>query len=224
MVFRVASGGGSAIALQTNSIANSSQSILNLAQGGGMSITEAGGTVTFVAGAVPSDIIASDAPNTDFDLTNGGAGGAVTILSKGITIAAKDQISIEMWFSILNNSTATRVYTATANCGSFSVSGGATVGVVASATSRTLTKMSVQFSISATNLAWGQMTAPSTAIVATNTGIAPNNNTMPAAWNNTVSDLTGVQTVSFQITSPSTTATQTLTLNSYTIRKISSNP
>ncbi|HEX2614026.1 MAG TPA: hypothetical protein VHL10_00915, partial [Nitrososphaera sp.] len=60
-----------------------------------------------------------------------------------------------------------------------------------------------------------------------NGGVAANNGSSLAAayseqgWNTSTSDLTGTQTLTLKVTSDATTSTQTVTLHSYVIRKIS---
>lgn len=158
-----------------------------------------------------------DAPNADFDLTNGGAGGAVTIISKSITgIAVGDQIQLEIWYTILNNSGSARTYTDTGSLGSVSI-GGAHAGLNASATSRGPRFARFSFSISASNLAYAMKWSAAGGSVADglNAGYAH-----VGGWSASSSDLTGTQTLTFTIASNNTTATQTLTLHNYTIRKI----
>lgn len=170
------------------------------------------------------DIFAADAVNTDFDLTNGGAGGAVTILSKSVTgIAAKDQVILEIVYSILNNSAAARTYTPTADLGGLSLLTAETTTVAASATNRSLRMTKVVFSVSATNLTYGNYSAIACGASPTS-GAALNSALSMQSWNSTTSNLTGTQTISFTVSSSSTTTTQTLTLHSYTIKKIASNP
>jgi len=168
-----------------------------------------------------SDIIFAAAPNSDFDLTNGGGGGNVTIISKSVSVAAGDQIRIEAWFTILNNSGATATYTKVYSLGSLTTSLVDSVAVNASASSRAPQKIDACFAVSATNLAY--MTscvgfgAPATAAASpSNINVSFNR----SGWNSTTSDLTGTQTISFVCSSSTATSAQTLTLHNYTIRKV----
>jgi hypothetical protein len=166
-----------------------------------------------------SDIIFASAPNSDFDLTNGGVGGAVTIITKSVTVAAGDQITVDVWYTILNNSTANRNYTPSAELGSFAMSGAGATALASSATSRAFAHNAFNFSVSASNLAYGIFvvgnTAPTTAANTSAASVAG----MPNLWNTTTSDLTGTQTLKLTMASSSTTTTQTLTLHSYVIRR-----
>lgn len=181
------------------------------------------GDGTWATPTADSTLIFAAAPNTDFDLTNGGGGGDVTIISKSIAgIAAGDQIVVEVWATILNNSGTSRVYQPSATLGSFTFGPlTETSGLNTSATDRGVRKLRFVFSVSASNLAYavaanqGQITP-----LAANTGAAPNLNVSLIAWNSTTSDLTGTQTLTVLYRSGATTATQTLTLHSYSIRKI----
>lgn len=191
----------------------SGYTLANLTQGSNVTITNSAGGISIASTAAGSDVIFAGAPNTDFDLTNGGAGGAVTILSKSITgISAGDQIILQISFTVLNNSGSLRAITPICSLGSLSVDpSNTTFNAGASATSRSgYPPVPVGFFISATNLAYG------TANTSGQFGALAAGST----WNSTTSDLTGTQTLTFTLTSNSTTATQTATLHGYTIRKI----
>lgn len=169
------------------------------------------------------DILFADAPNQNFDLTNGGAGGAVTIISESVTgIAAGDFVDLEIFFSILNNSGSSRTYAPILTLGTLVITATDLAAVGASATSRSIRKSTARFSVSATDLAFGQWFQHSTAAAAVDTDVALTTNLNAAAWDTTTDDITGTQTLSLTVSSNSTTATQTLTLHSYVIRKISS--
>lgn len=164
------------------------------------------------------------APNQNFDLTNGGGGGAVTIISQSVSgIAVGDFIEMEVWYSILNNSGATKTYAHSAALGSLGILATEGTTVAASATSRSLRRWHVRFSVSATNLSYGQLSQVATAIVATDTHAALAVNLGSQAWDTATDDLTGTQTLAWTVTSSAANTTQTLTLHSYTIRKVSAN-
>lgn len=169
-----------------------------------------------------SDVIFAAAPNQDFDLTNGGVGGAVTIITKSVTgISAGDQITLDMWFTILNNSGANRAYTSTFALGTLSL-GAAETNTLVAASNRMNKNIRINFAISASNLAYiqGAGITPANPSAANAFGGISTGTTTDIGWNSTTNDVTGNQTLSFTMSSPNTTATQTLTLHSYTIRKI----
>lgn len=176
------------------------------------------GDGTWTTVSTSPELIASDAPNTDFDLS---AGGSVTILSKSITgISAKDQILVEMNYTILNNSGGPLLYGETIALGSLSDSLNQT-NLVASATSRASKNLRCFFGVTSTSLATAshfKMIIGSTAAGSTGSG------TSQVVWDKSTNDLTGTQTLSIAISTSAAGATQTVTLNEYTIRKISSNP
>lgn len=190
---------------------------------GDFTVNATNSTITaYQAGASANiETVFADAPNQDFDLTNGGLGGAVTILSKSITgIVAGDQISVELWVTALNNSGTNRSYTTVISLGALNTNALADWAVNASATNRASATYLEQFSISATNLAYIQNVTLKNGITAAG-ALGTQVGGTSYGYNLAASDLTGTQTLSVTTSSPSTTATQTLTLHSYTIRKIS---
>lgn len=196
--------------------------LANLTQGGGVTITNGAGSITIASSGADSTLLFAGAPNSDFDLTNGGAGGAVTVLSKSITgIVAGDQVLLDVWYTILNNSTANRNYTPLVSLGSFSTSAQEAGSIASNATNRANRRIGFQISVSASNLAYGLMNENGSSAGAANAAGALTASLSNQTWNSTTSDLTGSQTLVFSVASTSTTTTQTLTLHSYTIRKIS---
>lgn len=212
--------------LQTNGVNNSSQVLLNLAAGSGATLSEAGGTVT-ISAVSPADILAADAPGTSFDITNGGAGGAVTILSKSITgISAKDQIIIELECTVLNNSGGTVTLTFGGALGTFTFSAADQANSTGSnATSRNVRTVRIVWGVTSSSLTnlraqTGWVAAPLAAGTAGALAVQGSR----SLWDTSASDFTGTQTATVTISSSSATATQTLFLIAYTIRKIPSNP
>lgn len=161
-------------------------------------------------------LLFADAPNTNFDVS---AGTATTILTKsitGITLSPRTKISVEMWYSFLQNSGAPRAYTATISLGSLQIlNAGAFTTVVNSATSRTIHHLTIDFAISAANLAFGSLWFEA-AFAAAQTGVSGASTGVCGAWNSGTSDLSGTQTFLFQLTAPAA-ATQTVTLQDYVI-------
>ena len=169
------------------------------------------------------EVVASDAPNQDFDLTTAGGGGAVTIISESITgITARDQIILEAWVTTLNNSGgATIVYTHTFSLGTVSVTAVGTVGQAAHASNRASRKFSACAAVTSSSSASAQVAEvggnPSAANGAANLG----GQFSCQGWNTSGNDATGTQTLIWTVTPSAASGTQTLTLHSYTIRKIS---
>ncbi len=191
----------------------------------GQGIKRSGTSLLGYAITVPSDIVYAAAPNTDSDLTAGGAGGLVNFLSQSVTgVIAGDQLICELWYTILNNSGSNRTYTPTGVFGGFTfLTAGTSSTVNASATNRTSFMCRFTISISSTSLAYGvaAMVAGVSAGAAAGAWAAFGANPSLQGFGTTTSDMTGTNTLSFGLTSSATTATQTLTLHSVSIRKIS---
>jgi len=141
----------------------------------------------------------------------------VEILSKSLTgIAAGDIIQIETFFTVLNNSGATRKYTQTYNIGGIAFVIGGLFSVSTSATDRALyhTKITCTVLSSGSANVSGNIEQGRGAAGATlGSGVA-------TSWVTTATDVTGTKTISLDVKSDGATATQTLTLNGYTIRLI----
>lgn len=194
----------------------------------GTGLSLAAGALTCTVSPV-SDVFKADAPNSDFDLTNGGIGGAVTILSKSITgITAKDGLTLEIWYTMLNTSGGSVNVTPVISLGGVNMnSAGTIVTFLSNATNKTTGHLLAAFSVSASNLTNMNMslmfpnaTSAAGAGAALGSGVANSQQ----LHNTTTTDLTGTQTLLFTLASSSVTTTQTFTLNSWSIRKVSSNP
>lgn len=158
--------------------------------------------------------IKHQAPNSDTAINSTSD---VTIISDSVgTVAAGDEIEIEADFTILNNSGAVRIYTVTVEFGAltFSIVAGAQS---THATSRAPWRVVARCAVSSTSLArchgisWGRT------ISAANTTGGPE---VSSIWNSTTSDITGAMTVALKVKSAATTATQTLTLQNWRIRRM----
>jgi hypothetical protein len=148
----------------------------------------------------------------------------VTIATRDVTgVAAGDQVYVDAWFTILNNSTATRVYAITLDFdGLFDVE----LSTGASATSATLLqwcRVQGVCDIRSTSLAYG-MACLDLQLAA---GVASGTDTSAAAthlqakgWATSSSDATGTLTVALKCRSANATATQTLRLHYFEIRKV----
>lgn len=147
-----------------------------------------------------------------------------TIVTRDVTgVAAGDQVIVEAWFTILNNSTATRVYVITLDFdGLFDIE--ISTGACAfSATLMHMFRVDAVFNVRSTSLSYamvhvlGQLAA----------GIASGGDTAIAAthlhgmgWGTSASNATGTLTVALKVRSANATATQTLRLHTFTIRKV----
>lgn len=148
----------------------------------------------------------------------------VTIVTRDVTdVAAGDQIIVEAWFIILNNSTATRIITLTLDFdGAFDIEL-ATGALAFSATLMHPICIRAVLNVRATNLAYA-MASMEMQLLA---GIASGTDTTAAAthlqakgWGTSAADLSGTTTVALKARSAATTATQTLRLVCFTIRKV----
>lgn len=174
-----------------------------------------------VGAAVPgSDIVYAAAPNSDFDLTVGGLGGAVEFFRGDIAgISAGDTLSVEARAVFMNNSGGTRAYSPTYSLGTLSIVASGSQNVANNATNFSPLRISFTVAITSTILAGSELTnAVTTAALANGAlGGAPVNS---QASNRTTNDLTGTQTLSLSMTSNSVAGTQTLRLQSIVIRKV----
>lgn len=183
----------------------------------------AGAAPTFQAptgGSGQSFVKGAAAPNSDHDITNGGAGGTVTTASKALTIAAGDQVIFEAEYYILNDSGAARNYTTHFSLGSFagSIGTGNTFG--ASATNRQQHSLKVVWGVTSTSKAASRADLLVGQQIAADTRGPLNTTYSGFQWETSGSDLTGSQTASIGIATDNTTATQTLTLVSWRISVI----
>ena len=179
-------------------------------RGDGVWATPAGGS---------SDILFAAAPNQDFDITNGGAGGAVTLITKSITVSAGDQILIEVWLTILNNNGSSAGMTLAGNLGTLTVGTNDAANLGSSATLRTSRHCYAHFAISSNVLGYAQLATTAAAPTGANVQASLQVQPSQQIWNSSTNDNTGTQTLTFTISSNSTTATQTATLHSYVIRR-----
>lgn len=161
----------------------------------------------------------SDALNSNVDISTLVY---VPFLSKTTpTLSAGDTLIVEAWASILNNSGVARTYSYQFNVGSVAVMDtGSASAILNSATDRGLIRLKFVVAISASNLWYvylnhDEVVASSAVAINTFTNLQ-----WVCAWNTGTNDLTGSQTISLKVKSTSATATQTLTLHSYEIRRM----
>lgn len=148
----------------------------------------------------------------------------ITVVTRDVTgVVAGDQLIVDGWFTLLNNSAATRVYVITLDFdGLFDIE--FTTGAMA--TSATLMHPFQIYGVCdvrSTSLAYG-MTAIEGQLPA---GIASGTDTTMAAthlsgkgWGTSGSNATGTHTVTLRIRSANAAATQTCRLHSFVIRKV----
>ena len=148
----------------------------------------------------------------------------VQIVSRDVTsVGATDQLIVEAWFTILNDSAGTRTYIITLDFdGLFAVS--FTTGALSiHASSEHTFKMEGMLSIRSTSNAYAMMTINGFTATAQASG---SDTTMAAdrltniSWGNTASDASSTTTVTLHITSSNANATQTCRLHNFSIRKL----
>ena len=148
----------------------------------------------------------------------------VTVNTRDVTgVVAGDQLIVDAWFTILNNSTATRIVTLTLDFdGVFDVEL-ATGALAFSATLMQPVHLYGVLDVRSSSLAYGMFFMDMQLLA----GIASGTDTTSAAthlqakgWGTSGANLTGTVTVALLARSASATATQTLRLHSHTIRKV----
>lgn len=174
-----------------------------------------------LVGASPASILYADAPNSAFDLTNGGAGGAVQILQLAIpSIPYRSQLIVELEYRILQSTGTNRTYTQNMSLGGFTAVAANEAAQASSAATQKLFNHRLRICPSANNLV-------SSALY--NVGNNPQNNGVYAAlvagasfngWASAATDVGGAQNFTWTVASDSTLATQTLTLMSYAVSLI----
>lgn len=143
----------------------------------------------------------------------------VVMFSKVISgIISGDQIELEMLGTINNSSSNPRLYSYTANLGSFAVQINDATTTADSPSNEAVLKLRAVFSIASASNA-------GCILMSDRTGIAAPNATVAVAESNRVfgttsTNLTGVKTASLGIYSDSTDTRQDFTLHSYSVRKL----
>ena len=147
----------------------------------------------------------------------------VKIVSHAVTgLVAGDQVVINGMFTIFNDSAASRVYTVTVDFdGLFDVEL-ASFTLVTAATH--MFDLYAVLDIRSTSLAYGVFTLnQGTAAGTASGGDVSMSGTTPGqarGWGTTASDATGSTNVTLHVRSASATATQTLRLHNFTVRKV----
>lgn len=164
------------------------------------------------------EIVKQQATNTDTainSVTN------VTLISENIaSVVAGDHIEFEAFATILNTP-GLRVYTFTIEFGSLTLTA-VSFTLPAGASSRGVVRISGKCAISATNLAYCEGHILTSNNIAANAAGTIDGSDCPFCWNTTTSDLTGTMAFALKVKSNEASATQTLTLHSYKLHKLSS--
>lgn len=162
-------------------------------------------------------LIYEDAANTDFTMTNSNTNIFSQSLAGGV---AGDQIILDLYCSLLNNSGLSRAYTFTVVYGGFTpFSATGSINITNNATSRGVFWVRVVISIKSTSLTNAAFYEMGTDATPAGTIASFAINKTGAGWNTTSSDMTGTQTFSLGVTSASATATQTLTVHAVKVTK-----
>ena len=182
------------------------------------------GRVTAAANGTPSsgggDILFSDAPGNTVNINSLTA---VDVMSKNLTLAAGEVVTVELWGTLLNNSTAVRTYTPSmllsvgGNLLTLTCTDGTTVGF--SATNRAYWRVKGFFTVVSTSLTQGMMESDRTPSGAANTVQSIAVTTNRKVWNTTSSNMTGSASIAVRFLSSANTATQQFTVYGYQIRQ-----
>ena len=146
------------------------------------------------------------------------------LCSKVLTLAAGDQIEIEVAGTILNNSGAVATYRWQLAIGSMTLEIIDGTTVAASATNRAPFHIRARAAVLSTSSAGCTMTTERSVPGAVNTGLSTAATTIRMGHQVSASDLTGAQTCELRMRSSTATATQTATVHSWKVTQIPSRP
>lgn len=145
----------------------------------------------------------------------------VTVATQSVTgVVSTDIIELEVWGTLLNNSTTTRTYTYTFNVGSASVTIADGTTHAASATNQAVHYFKCRCFVTSTSDSKLSIISTRGTPGAINTGQSIAVTTVREGWNTTAGDLTGTVTVSLAIRSSAATTTQTFTRQGFTVRLV----
>ena len=148
----------------------------------------------------------------------------VTIATRDVTgVAAGDKLLVEAWFTVLNNSTATRVVTLTLDFDGLFANLITTGALATSATLIHPIRMRAVLDVRASNLCYGMVEAKGYTAAGIASGADPAmlaTSLDTISWATSTSDATGTVTVSLKVKSANATATQTLRLHYFTVEKV----
>lgn len=142
----------------------------------------------------------------------------VTVASITDTIAAGDQYTIDVYYLLQNNSGANRVFTFA--CDFNGLIWGASSGTIGFGTNRGFGHFHAAIDVRSTSRVWGTAYSQFHGRAPANSLGDLTSTTYTMAWNTSTSDLTGSgKTIAFKVKSDNATASQTVTLINYEIRK-----
>lgn len=163
------------------------------------------------------DILFADAPLTGVAVNNAAY---QKLVSKSVTITAGDTLEVEVHGTILNNSGATQTYRFQVACGALTCEAIDGTTVAASSTNRATFKVKAVLSVASTSSSGATLFLERNVPAAANTAGSIATTTVRYAFQNGLSNITGAQTLDLNCRSGTTTAIQTVTVFSYTIRQI----
>ncbi len=146
----------------------------------------------------------------------------VTIVTTGVSTAVGDKLLVEAWFTILQNSGATRVFNISLDFDGAFPSEFITGALAASATLLHPMRLKAVLDIRSASLtyAMAEIFGNPAAGIADDANMTMGTTGLWArTWGTQTSDMSGTTTVAFMIRSANATATQTLRLHTFTIRK-----
>lgn len=163
-----------------------------------------------------SDIVGAAAAMTAVAVNNA----AYQVLAtKSITVAAGDQIEIEVIGTYQNNSGGTVTPRTQIALGAFTCESIEGVTIAASATNRSTYRITGRFVVASVSSAgatlWNERNVPAAANTANSIALT----TIRPSFNTSGSNLTGAQTIEVRMRSSTGTATQTFTVFSWRVRK-----
>lgn len=174
---------------------------------------------TIAGGGGSRTVYASNGSDTPISVAPTDPGTA--LISKTLTVAANDTVTIEVFADIMNNSGGTRTYTLRCRAGSTTLVAVSDSTTLAAGTTRGTYYFRCVYAVrstGSTRVRGDLQRTPTTAANTTQTGADR------AAWNTSASDWTGSQTFALNISSSAIGATQDAIVTSYEITHQASSP
>lgn len=177
---------------------------------GGSAITIPSTSAVLITGTGITPVVAASVPGITLNIATTSSA-PVTLLSQNLTIAAFDQVNVEMQFSMFNNSAGSRQYSFLLNLGTFS-----TTLTLQSAfgpsSSQIAFRMLGTFGIASSSKTWMQAIIFSGALAAIGSASALSASVSSTIYNQSSSNLLGSQTLAIKVYSSVGDTTQTLDL------------
>jgi hypothetical protein len=168
-------------------------------------------------GGGTSDVIGAAASMTAVAVNNSTT--YQVLMSDSITVAAGDQIEVEVIGTYLNNSGGTVTPRTQVALGAFTCESIEGTTIAASATNRSTYRITGRFSVASSSNAgatlWLERNVPNIANSSNSIALT----TIRPSFNTSGSNLTGAQTIEVRMRSSTATATQTFTVFSWRVRK-----